>query len=305
MNYKSIIKSRSLRLRILRFLSFVPDRLMINIQYKIKTGRKLNLKNPKRFSEKLQWYKLYYKNPIMIQCVDKYEVRSFVENKGLGSILIPILGIYNSSTEINWDLLPNQFVLKDTLGGGGASVIIVKDKKTMDVNEVIKQADSWIGINSRKKDGGREWPYYSGKGHRIIIEKFIEADTNDGNLVDYKFFCFYGKPEYIYVIADREIGNGAALGIFDSEFNRLNAFRNDERKLEKIITKPSQFEEMKRIASILSSDFPEARIDLYEVKGKILFGEITFYDGSGYMTFSPDEFDYVLGEHFNLEEFKR
>ena len=270
MNYKSIIKSRSLRLRILRFLSFVPDRLMINIQYKIKTGRKLNLKNPKRFSEKLQWYKLYYKNPIMIQCVDKYEVRSFVENKGLGSILIPILGIYNSSTEINWDLLPNQFVLKDTLGGGGASVIIVKDKKTMDVNEVIKQADSWIGINSRKKDGGREWPYYSGKGHRIIIEKFIEADTNDGNLVDYKFFCFYGKPEYIYVIADREIGNGAALGIFDSEFNRLNAFRNDERKLEKIITKPSQFEEMKRIASILSSDFPEARIDLYEVKGKII-----------------------------------
>ena len=132
MDYKKIIKSRSLRLKILRFLSFVPDKTMIKIQYKLKTGHKLNLKNPRRFTEKLQWYKLYYKNPLMIRCVDKGDVRKYVAKCGLKDILIPSYGIYNSFDEINWDKLPSKFVVKDTLGGGGNSIIIVKDKK--DIN---------------------------------------------------------------------------------------------------------------------------------------------------------------------------
>ena len=299
MDYKKIIKSRLLRLKLLRLLSFVPDETMIKIQYRIKTGRRLNLKNPRRFTEKLQWYKLNYKNPLMIRCVDKYDVRKYVKSKGLADILIPCYGCYESFDEVDWNSLPNSFVLKDTLGGGGSSVIIVKDKKKANYNVIKKQVDVWLSIDAHRRDGGREWPYYSGKNHRLIIEKYIESNAKKGGLIDYKFFCFDGKPLYLYVIADRDLGSGVGLGIYNASFKKLQALRDDEKPLKRIIQKPFNFEELKRIASILSSGFPEARIDLYNENGKILFGEITFFDGSGYMTFTPDRFDYKLGDCFD------
>lgn len=300
MDYKKIIKSRKLRLQILRLLAFVPDKLMLKIQYRIKTGHKLNLKNPTRFTEKLQWYKLYYKNPLMIQCVDKYDVREYVKSKGLEDILIPCYGVYNSHDEIDWDALPNQFVMKDTLGGGGVSVIIVKDKSKEDINELKKRAAEWVAIDAHKKDGGREWPYYEGKNHRIIIEKYIEADDPDAGLKDYKYFCFDGKPTWVYVMADRQLGNGVGVGIYDADFNRQDVIRADERPLERIVEQPLTFELMKEISARLSDKFPEARIDLYEVDGEVKFGKITFFDGSGYMTFNPDSFDEKFGEAFKL-----
>lgn len=298
--YKKIIKSRALRLQILRLLSFVPDMLMLKIQYRIKTGRKLNLKSPKRFTEKLQWYKLYYKNPLMIQCVDKYDVREYVKSKGLEEILIPCYGVFDSADDIDWDSLPNQFVMKDTLGSGGASVIIVKDKSKEDINELKRRATKWTQIPAHRRDGGREWPYYSGKNHRIIIEKFLEADPQLGGLIDYKFFCFNGVPTWIYVLADRNLGNGVGVGIYSSLFEKMNVLRADERPLERVIEKPVTFERMKKVSAKLSAEFPEARIDLYEVDGEVKFGEITFYDGSGYMTFAPDSFDEKFGESFVL-----
>lgn len=298
MDYKKIIKSRSLRLKILRFFSFIPDRIMIELQYFIKTGRKLNLRKPKRFTEKLQWYKLYYKNPLMVQCVDKCDVREYVKAKGLNSILIPCYGVYNSSEEINWESLPNQFVIKDTLGGGGNAVIIVKDKAAADIAILKQQVNKWVNIDTYVPEGGREWPYYSGKRHRIIIEKYLEADVKQGGLIDYKFFCFNGQPKWIYVIADRVVGEGCGLGIFDANFVKQNATRSDERPLERDIPKPKTLELMKEISRKLSEDFLEARIDLYEVCGMVKFGEITFYDGSGYMTFNPDSFDQKMGEEF-------
>lgn len=300
MDYKKVVKNRNLRLRILRILSFIPDKPMIKLQYFLKTGRILNLKNPKRFTEKLQWYKLYYKNPLMVQCVDKYDVREYVKSKGLENILIPCYGVYDSPEEIDWASLPNQFVMKDTLGGGGTSVIIVKDKSKENIEELKRRATEWVKIDARKRDAGREWPYYRGKKHRIIVEQYIDSDDKNGGLIDYKFFCFNGTPSWMYVIADRKIGSGAGFGIFDSDFNKSNVIRVDERPLERIVEKPAAFELMKRIASKLSRDFPEARVDLYEVKGKIKFGEITFYDGSGYMTFNPDYFDEELGKLFKL-----
>lgn len=278
---------------------------MIMMQYRIKTGRRLNLKEPKRFTEKLQWYKLYYKNPLMIQCVDKYDVREYVKSKELEDILIPCYGVFNSPDDIDWDSLPDQFVMKDTLGSGGSSIIIVKDKNKEDINQLKKRAKEWISIDAHKRDGGREWPYYSGKNHRIIIEKYIEADTNICGLVDYKFFCFAGKPSYIYVIDDRNIGNGAAVGIYDQNFIKQDVVRNDEKPLISTIEKPISFDYMKKISEILSADFPEARVDLYEVNGEVKFGEITFYDGSGYMTFTPDDFDLILGREFELPKIYR
>ena len=305
MDYKRLIKSRSLRLKILRSLSFIPDKQMVKLQYRIKTGRKLNLKEPKRFTEKLQWYKLYYRNPRMIPCVDKYDVREYVKSKDLEDILVPCYGVYDTPDEIHWDTLPNQFVMKDTLSGGGISVIIVKDKQHEDLEELKRRAAEWVATDAHKRDGGREWPYYSGKKHRIIIEQYIEADEEKGGLIDYKFFCFHGEPTWIYVLADRALGNGVGLGIFDTSFQQKEALRADERPLKRDVEKPESFDRMLEISRILSEDFPEARIDLYDVDGAVKFGEITFFDGSGYMTFTPDEFDFTLGEAFDIHRIKQ
>ena len=132
MNYKDIIKSRSVRIKILRLLLFIPDKQMIQLQYRIKTGRRLNLKNPQRFTEKMQWYKLYYRDPKMIQCVDKYDVREYVESKGLDQYLNKCYGVYEDVKDVDWQSLPDQFVMKDTPGGGGISVIIIRNKEKED-----------------------------------------------------------------------------------------------------------------------------------------------------------------------------
>ena len=299
-NYKKIIRSRKMRLSILRFLRFVPDSWMIRIQYRMKTGRKLDLQNPKRFTEKLQWYKLYYRNDLMPQCVDKFDVREYVKRCGLESILNVCYGVFDTPDEIDFSALPDQFVLKDTLGSGGNSVIICRDKSQLDIPAATEQMSGWIKTNHRIRSGGREWPYYSGKPHRIIAEKYIDSDPAEGGLIDYKFICFCGKAEYLYVVADRSLGNGAGFGIYDASYQNLNYFRTDERPLTREIPKPAEYERMLEIAERLSAPFPHARIDLYDQNGIILFGEITFFDGSGYMMFEPDEFDFILGEHFSL-----
>lgn len=299
MDYKKIIKSRETRLRILRTLDFIPDKTMIKMQYFIKTGRRLNLKNPQRYTEKLQWYKLYYRDPLMQQCADKYDVREYVRSKGLGYILNECYGVYERVEDIDFDSLPDQFVLKDTLGGGGNSIIICKDKATFDFENAKKQMQKWLSIDSNKKNEGREW-VYQGRKHRIIIEKYIESNPSEGGLVDYKFFCFNGEPKYLYVIADRILGQIAGIGIFNVNFERLSVIRTDERPLERNIEKPKNFDEMIDIVKIISKDFPHVRVDLYNQDGNIIFGENTFFDGSGYHKYEPDEFDYELGSYFKL-----
>ena len=286
MNYKNIIKSRKTRIKIMQFLSFIPDRQMVSLQYRIKTGHKLDLKNPKRFTEKIQWYKLYYRDPLMAQCADKCEVRKYVEDCGLGSILNTVYGVYETPDEISADSLPNEFVLKDTLGGGGNSVIIVKDKSRLDWNSAYIQMKEWVN---------------DGRKHRIIVEKYIKSDPNEGGLIDYKFFCFNGKAEYVYVVADRQVGKKAGFGIYNADYVKLDAVRADEMPLTRNLEKPKNYDEMKRMAETLAKPFPEARIDFYNVNNQVLFGEITFFDGSGYMRFEPDEFDFMLGEKFEID----
>ncbi len=305
MDYKKIIKSRSVREKILRLLSFIPDKQMLLLQYFIKTGRKLNLKNPKRFTEKLQWYKLYYKNPLMIRCVDKYDVRNYVKRCGMGKILNECYGVYDKVEDINFDKLPEQFVIKDTLGGGGNSVIIVKNKNEFDIESAKVQMQNWINTPAHIRGGGREWPYYSGKKHRVIIENYIESDSSKGGLIDYKFFCFNGKCHYIYVISNRKLCQGVELGIFDTDYNLLPYYRADELKPKHFIEKPDNFEKMIQIAEKLSERFPHVRVDLFSEKDKIYFGELTFFDGSGYMEFEPDKFDYILGRQFKLKKYDK
>lgn len=289
-----------MRIKILQFLKFIPDKAMVKLQYKIKTGRKLNLKNPTRFTEKLQWYKLYYRNDLMIRCVDKYDVRKYVEDKGLERILIPCYGVYNKFEEINIKELPDKFVMKDTLGGGGVSVIIIENKNETDIEQLKGKATQWVETPANYIDDGREWPYYSGKRHRIIIEKLIDSNIDRGGLIDYKFFCFNGEVKFLYVLADRVLGNDVALGIFDRHFQQLPVYRTDERKLSKTLIKPEKFDEMIDVAEILSKNFPHARVDLFFEDNQIYFGEITFFDGSGYMKYEPDDFDEQIGTSFEL-----
>lgn len=293
-DYKKVLKNQNLRFKILNMLSWVPDRTMVKIQYFIKTGRKLNLKNPRRFTEKLQKYKLEYRDPMMKQCADKYEVREYVRSKGLGSILNDLYGVYDNANEIDFDRLPNKFVIKTTAGTGGQNVLICVDKKKIDREEIKKKLDIWMKYIP-KKSYGREW-VYEGERNKIIVEKYIESKGS--SLIDYKFFCFEGKVKYIYVIMDRDLGNSARLAIYDKQFNKLNCYRRDEERLIRRIEKPKNFNEMIKISEKLAADFPHVRVDLYNNNGKVLFGELTFFDGSGYMSFEPDSFDYDMGKEF-------
>lgn len=299
MDYKKIIKSRAVRIKIMQAMSFVPDKWMLSLQYKIKTGRKLNLKNPQRYTEKLQWYKMYYRDPVMKQCVDKYEVRKYVEECGLGSILNECYGVYSSPDEIDFGKLPDSFVLKDTLGGGGNSVILVPDKSKLNIERVKQQMTQWVAESTSVKHPGREW-VYDGMPHRIVAEKFISSNPETGGLIDYKFFCFGGRVACLYVMRNREIG--LKVGIYDRNFRKLDAYISYDEKMETEAQKPENFEEMCEIAEKLSAKFPHARIDLFDQNGVIAFGEITFFSGSGYTLFNPDEFDFQLGDFFQLPQ---
>lgn len=296
MNYKNIIRKRSTRQKLLRSLSFIPDKPMIKLQYWIKTGRILNLKNPVRFTEKIQWYKINYKNPLMIQCVDKYDVRNYVIEKGLEDILVPCYGVFESSTDIPWNEIPNEFVMKDTLGGGGNSVVIVNNKRQEDLDELAVKADVWIKKDIHKKGSGREWPYYSGKNHRILFEELL-VDKNhvDAGINDYKIYCFNGEPYCINV--DYSRFSNHKRNYYDIKWNRLSVESNYPMSVEDF-PKPDNFERMLYIAKKLSEGFPFVRIDLYNIDGVIFFSEMTFFPASGYMWYKPDQFDYILGEKF-------
>ncbi|KXI45541.1 ATP-grasp fold amidoligase family protein [Bacillus pacificus] len=297
MNYKRIIKSQELRFKILDLFNFMSDEQMIKLQYRIKTGRKLNLKNPQRYTEKLQWYKLNYRDPLMVQCSDKYGVRSYVENKGLGRILNTLYGVYSNADEIDFESLPNSFAIKVTNGSG--TNIFIEDKTKMNIDLVKKQIDDWMHL--KHCSYGREWSYYN-VPPRIIIEKLIKRDSNN-DLPDYKFFCFHGKVHCLYTMIDYvDNHDNGKLGFYDTEFNQLPYRRLDFGEIKEKLNKPKNFDEMLKIASKLSEDFPHVRVDLYNIDGEILFGELTFYNASGYTKFYPDEFDYILGAQFSLPE---
>ncbi|MBQ7920251.1 MAG: carbonic anhydrase [Lachnospiraceae bacterium] len=302
MDYKKLIKNRNIRIKIMQLLSFVPDEWMVRLQYRIKLGRKLNLKNPQRYTEKLQWYKLYYRNPLMAKCSDKYEVRDYVRECGLESILNDLYGIYEKPDEIDFDALPNQFVIKDTLGGGGNSVIIVTDKATMNKTDVMNKLEQWVSEPINKKHPGREW-VYDGKKHRIIIEKMLMVDEG-ADLPDYKFFCFGGQVHCLYHMRNYTFNHAnGEMGFFDKDFNLLPVRRNDFKNIDIQPKKPMNYEKMVGYAELLSAKFPHARVDMYDLEGKIVFGEITFFNASGYCSFEPDEFDYNLGEAFKSTKF--
>ncbi|MBQ8319645.1 MAG: carbonic anhydrase [Clostridia bacterium] len=271
---------------------------MLKMQYKIKTGRQLNLKDPKRYTEKLQWYKLNYKNPIMHRCVDKYQVREFIKEKGLEEILVKLYAKSDSVKGLDFERLPDQFVIKTTNGGGGLNVIVCPDKTKLDRRE-LEEKLACKKIKSRT--GGREWAYYGLEPGVIVEELLINSKNPLAGVNDYKIFCYQGKAKYIVVDVDRYVGH--KRNFYDRDWNRLE-YSSDCPPADCDIEKPENYEKMLQIAEKLSEDFPYVRVDLYNVEGKIYFGELTFYPWSGYVQFEPDEADFVFGKDFELKSFK-
>lgn len=273
-----------------KFFNWLPDRLYLKLVYWAETGKKLNLKNPQTFNEKLQWLKLYDRNPLYIKLVDKYEVRKYIAETIGKEYLIPLIGVYNNVEEIDWESLPNQFVLKCTHGSGAN--IICSDKSKLDIEDAKKKLKKWM-----KKNWfwfGREWPYKNVKP-RIICEKFIsdKGYTPD----DYKVLCFNGKARLIEVHIDRYTMH--KQDFYDIHWNKTNISQGGTNS-NLIYEKPKCLKEMINLSEKLASDMFHVRIDWYIVKGKLYFGEITFYDGSGFTTFDKDDDDYLLGSWLKL-----
>ena len=300
MNYKKVIKNQNTRFAILRALSWVPDSVMLKLQYRIKLGRKCNLKNPKRWTEKLQVYKMYYRNPLLPQCVDKYEVRKFVEGKGCAENLVKLYGIWDYASDIDFSRLPSSFVLKTTNGGGGEDVVLVRDKESCDLKENASILD---GKRVKEVNGGREWAYTGITKPRIIAEELLVNKENpEAGVEDFKILCFHGRPHYIIVDKDRYIDH--KRNFYTTSWERVNV-TTDHEQFETPYPKPSNLQEMLDVAKKLSADFPFVRVDLYNVDGKIFFGELTFSPWTGYVQFTPDEFDFILGELMDCSSFMK
>lgn len=294
--YKKIFKSKNLRFRILSALRFVPDKPMLRLQYRIKCGRPLNLKDPKRYTEKIQWYKLFYRDPVMQQCADKYQVRKYVEEHGLGHILNELYDVFETPEDIRLDHLPEQFVLK--LSNGSGTNLLCRNKSELNLPEVQQKFRDYLVQSG--SSAGREWVYKS-DSKVIVAEKLLEDPLRPGqDLRDYKILCFNGQPEYIICVDGRYTDHYCHV-VYDPQWNKQDVIIGQSSNSADY-QKPDTLEEMLEIARTLSKDFPAVRIDLYDIGGQIIFGEMTYFPWSGYMHFQPDEFDYVLGEKFVLDQ---
>ena len=258
----------------------------------------MDLENPVTFNEKLQWLKLYNRNPMYTTMVDKYEAKKYVANIISDEHIIPTLGIYDSVEDIDFDSLPNQFVLKCTHDSGG--IVICQDKTQLNRKEAIKKLRK--GLKSNFYWTNREWPYKN-VTPRIIAEKYMT--NGDGELRDYKFFCFDGVPRVMFIASDRfNKEEETKFDFFDMEFNHL-PFRNGHPNATKPIERPAEFDEMRMLASKLSKGIPQVRVDFYDVNGQIYFGEMTFFHWSGFVKFDPEEWDYKIGEMIELPRNKQ
>lgn len=271
---------------------FLSDEYYLKLLFYHRLGYKLNLNNPQTFNEKLQWLKLNDQREEYSTMVDKIEAKKYVASIIGEKYIIPTLGIWDNVNEIEWDSLPNQFVIKSSDDSGG--VIVCKDKTTLDIEKArkkLQRKNNYFKYN-------KEYPYRNLK-HRIIAEEYLE-DESKYELKDYKIFCFNGEPRLLFVATDRlKKGEETKFDFFDLEWNHL-PFTNGHPNNPNPIKKPTNFDEMLCIARKLSVGIPQVRIDLYNCNGKIYFGEITFFHWGGTMAFKPKEWDYKLGEMIHL-----
>lgn len=274
----------------------VSDINYLPLRYWLIFGKRLDLKNPKGFNEKLNWLKIYYRNPIIPKMVDKVDVKSLVSSIIGEEYIIPTLGVWEKFDDIDFDALPSQFVLKSTNGGGGTGVIVCRDKSTFNKEDAKTKLEKSMQTNFRIQ---REWVYYDLKP-RIIAEKFMQ-NGNDESLVDWKFMCFNGEPKLLFYTSDRYT-NGEKLKFdwYDTELNHLpiksRGYENANPKIEKF----PEYDEMITIARKLSQDLPHVRVDLYLINHKIYFGEMTFFHDGGAVPLVPEYWEEKIGNMLRL-----
>jgi hypothetical protein len=262
--------------------------------YKNYSGKFPNLEQPITFSEKLQWMKLNYQNPLMTICADKWEVRDYLKKKGYGALLSNVISVHNTIKDIQLEKLPKNFVVKATHGSGWN--LICTDKENVNWFWWKKIMNVWLTNNIFWP--GREWPYKSMKP-RLIVEEFL-TDTS-GQLIDYKFFCFKGKVNFVQANKGRDTKNHAQ-NFYDLDWNILPFGKDLEPRPDISIEPPLNLIKMSEIAEDLSKEFPFVRVDFYEVNGKVIFGEMTFYPKSGLPDFTPIKYDKLLGDMLILPE---
>lgn len=285
-----VTKPRYILLFVLHRLSHLikSDKKYYTWQYRLITGRKLDIDHPVRYNEKLQWLKLYDRKPIYTAMVDKLAVKKFVTERIGDQYVVPLLGVWERPEDIDFDSLPQKFVLKATHGGGGLDVIICKDKDKLDRPRVVQKLNRSLQTDYWRM---REWPYKN-VPRRIIAEQYL--DDKSGDLYDYKVMCFSGRPELIQVHRGRFTHQ--TQDIFDTDWNKMKISQPGYPYTEDHIDRPALLSEMLSLSSVLADGVPQIRVDWYIADGKLYFGELTFFDGAGFSFWEPEEWELKLGD---------
>lgn len=274
------------------FYRFISDKSFIEWQYKHRTGRKLNLDDPQLYNEKVQYSKLYYRDARLNDLVDKVAVRKYVKVTIGNKYLTRLYGIYDSVEEIEFEKLPDRFVIK--LSNGSGFNFICKEKTKKNIEKIKKRFRQWLKLDFFML--GREWAYKDVK-NRIICEEFLESNDPSG-LNDYKVFCFNGEPKLIQVDFARFTNHRRNLYTPEWKFiDEKVAYENDP---EANLAAPENLAEMLQCARKLSAGFPHVRVDFYSIGNRLVFGEMTFYHGAGYLHFENEEFERLMGSYWEL-----
>lgn len=287
-NYRKVINCH------LGMYNNMSDEKYLKMLFHAQMGEKLDLVHPKTFNEKLQWLKLHDKNPLYTVMADKANAKDYVAEKIGNEYIIPTLGIWSTFDDINFNDLPNQFVLKCTHDSGG--LVICRDKHALDILAAKKKLHACL--KKKYYYQYREWPYKNVL-QQIIAEEYMQ-DGNNHELRDYKFYCFNGVPKFLYLSEGMENHSTARIGFVNTDWTFANFGRTDYKPLESLPQKPSKFDEMLEISRKLSSGTPFLRVDLYEINGRVYFGELTFYPCAGMMPFDPPEADLLVGNMLDL-----
>ena len=275
----------------------LDDQTYLKILFFIKAGYKLNLNHPKTYNEKLQWLKINYRKSIMTKMVDKYTAKDFASEIIGEKYIVTNYGIWDSFSEIDFDKLPQSFVLKTTHDQGG--VVIVNDKYNFDIKAASQKLNKHLKVEHYYLT--REWPYKNVKP-RIMAERLLVSEKQL-NISDYKFYCFHGEPKLMYIShVDRK--KIKYLDFFDMDFNRLDISRPGFIQSDISYQLPKNWQLMKDLARKLSMDFPHLRVDFYNVEGRVYLGELTFFQGGGMMPFEPMKWDKILGDWIDLSSIK-
>nr|MBS1901048.1 glycosyl transferase [Actinomycetota bacterium] len=293
-----------------RRLQHWDDARYLKLLFRLRTGKRLDLDTPKTFSEKLQWLKLHDRQPLYTALVDKYEVKQWVAERIGAEYVVPNLGIWDSFDEIDFDALPEQFVLKCTHDSGG--LVICRDRATFDVAAAKARIERSLARNYFYL--GREWPYRD-VPPRVLAEVYLPTWTPDGastseedatadGVVDYKFYCFHGEPEFLYVSQDLHDHDLARRTFLRCDWTPAGFGRHGYRGFEDALPQPPQFEEMMELARVLSAGIPFVRVDLFAQHGHVLFSELTFHPVSGMIPFDPRSADLEIGRSLDLSVVK-